>query len=78
MRAFPLVVALLGALSSSAIAGPKDDALQIVDKWSKAFADSDVDGIVNLYAPDALFFGTRSKTIVDKPEGIRSYFEGGA
>jgi len=30
---------------------------------------------VKLYAPDALFIGTASKTIVVKPEGIRSYFE---
>jgi uncharacterized protein (TIGR02246 family) len=42
---------------------------------TKAFSASDVEGIVKLYAPDALFIGTASKTIVVKPEGIRSYFE---
>jgi hypothetical protein len=36
---------------------------------------SDVDGIVKLYAPDAMFVGTSSKAVVVKPEGIRSYFE---
>jgi hypothetical protein len=46
-----------------------------LDKWTKAFTESDVDGIVNLYAPDALFFGTGSKTLVAKPEDIRKYFE---
>jgi len=75
MRAFLCAVALLVSLSFMANAGPKEEALQVLEKWSKAFADSDVDGIVKLYAPDALFLGTGSKTVVVKPEGIRSYFE---
>jgi uncharacterized protein (TIGR02246 family) len=54
---------------------PKEDALAVLDKWTKAFSASDVDGIVKLYAPDALFVGTSSKAVVVKPEGIRSYFE---
>ena len=44
-------------------------------RWIGAFTESDVDGIVKLYAPDALFFGTGSKTLVAKPDGIRTYFE---
>ena len=47
----------------------------MLDAWTKAFANSDVDGIVQLYAPDALFLGTASKSVVVKPDGIRSYFE---
>ena len=35
----------------------------------------DVDAIVKLHAPDALFMGTASKTVVVKTEGIRTYFE---
>ncbi len=54
---------------------PKEDALEVLDKWKKAFSASDVDGIVKLYAPDALFIGTGSKAVITKPEGIRSYFE---
>jgi uncharacterized protein (TIGR02246 family) len=57
------------------MAGPKEEALQVLEKWAKAFTDSDVDGIVKLYAPDALFLGTGSKTVVTKPEEIRTYFE---
>jgi uncharacterized protein (TIGR02246 family) len=75
MRAFLSGVAVLAALSSVATAGPKEDALQVVAKWSKAFNDSNVDGIANLYAPDALFLGTGSKTVVTKPEGVHEYFE---
>jgi uncharacterized protein (TIGR02246 family) len=75
MRAFLTVVALLASLSSAATAGPKEEALQVLEKWTKAFTDSDVDGIVKLYAPHALFLGTGSKTVVVKPEEIRKYFE---
>ena len=70
-------VVLLVASMTTAFAGPKEDALQVVDKWAKAFAASDLDAITKLYAPDALFMGTGSKTVVTKPEGIRTYFEPG-
>ena len=75
MHKLLFVTALFAALCSTAMAGPKEDALQVLDKWTKAFTDSDVDGIVKLYAPDALFLGTGSKTVVVKPEEIRKYFE---
>jgi uncharacterized protein (TIGR02246 family) len=75
MRIFLSAIALFTALSSIATAGPKEEALQVLEKWTKAFTDSDVDGIVKLYAPDALFLGTGRKTLVVKPEGIRTYFE---
>jgi uncharacterized protein (TIGR02246 family) len=53
----------------------KIHALRIVDQWIQAFAASDVDGIVKLYAPDALFIGTSSTTVVTETAGIRQYFE---
>ena len=69
------VFALFASLCSTAIAGPKEEALQVVQNWTKAFTESDVDAIVKLCAPDALFFGTSSKTLVTKTEDIRKYFE---
>jgi uncharacterized protein (TIGR02246 family) len=75
MRQFAVAVTLFTALCSAALAGPKEEALQVLEQWTKAFAASDVDGIVRLYAPDALFMGTGSKTLVNKPEDIRKYFE---
>ena len=75
MRSFLSAVTLLVSLSSAAIAGPKEEALQVLEKWAKAFTDSDVDAIVKLHAPDALFMGTQSTTVVVKTEGIRAYFE---
>jgi uncharacterized protein (TIGR02246 family) len=74
---FLVGVFMLIASISTAAADSKADALQIVDRWAKAFTASDVDAIVKLYAPDALFLGTGSKAVVTKPEGIRTYFEAG-
>src|SRR5687768_14594393 len=75
MRKLLLAAALFASLCSTATAGPKEDALQVLEKWTKAFSDSDVDGIVKLYSPDTTFLGTGSKTVVVRPEEIRKYFE---
>ncbi|MEI9923130.1 MAG: nuclear transport factor 2 family protein [Bradyrhizobium sp.] len=65
----------LAASVSSAHAGPKEDAYQVVEKWGKAFIASDVDAIARLYAPEALMIGTLGKVVLTKPEEIRRYFE---
>src|SRR5215212_10244691 len=67
---------ILVASVSLAHSGPREDAYQVVERWSKAFGDSDVDGIAKLYAPDALMIGTFGKTVINKPEQIRKYFDG--
>ena len=74
MRVFLFALAMIVSLSSGATADPKKEDLVVLEKWTKAFADSDVDGITMLYAPDALFMGTGSKAVVVKPEDIRAYF----
>jgi uncharacterized protein (TIGR02246 family) len=68
-------LALTLALASPAVAGPEEDAMKVIEKWAAAFNASDVDAIVALYAPDALFLGTGSRTVVTAPAGIRQYFE---
>jgi hypothetical protein len=75
MRAFLSTFVLLISLSSTAIAGPREEALQVVEKWTNAFTNSDVDGIVKLHAADAVMIGTGSKALITSPEGIRKYFE---
>jgi uncharacterized protein (TIGR02246 family) len=47
----------------------------VLEKWTKAFTDSDVDGMVKLYAADTTFMGTGSKTVVVQADEIRKYFE---
>lgn len=75
MRSLFAALALLSLISAPVQAGPKEDALLVIEKWSQAFSDSDVDAIVKLYALDAQFIGTGSKQVVMKPEDIRKYFE---
>jgi uncharacterized protein (TIGR02246 family) len=66
---------LVSVVASPAIAGPEEDAMKVVERWAAAFNASDVDAIVALYAPDALFLGTGSRTVVTAPADIRRYFE---
>jgi hypothetical protein len=76
MRRRLAAVVLCASLGSSALAGPKEDALAVLDEWAKAFAASDVDAIVKLYAPETYFMGTGSKSVVTDHAAIRKYFEG--
>ncbi|WP_082190807.1 nuclear transport factor 2 family protein [Bradyrhizobium pachyrhizi] len=71
----PLSILALLMSVSIAQAGPKEDAAQLVERWSKAFADADLDGIVSFYAPEATVIGTFGKVVMTKPEQIRKYFE---
>jgi uncharacterized protein (TIGR02246 family) len=71
----PLAMVVLMSSISLCHAGPKQDAQQVVAKWSKAFTEADVDAIARLYAPDALMIGTQGKTVLTKPEQIRQYFD---
>lgn len=75
MKRLMVVGALFVSFWSTAIAGPTEEALQVLGKWTKAFTESDVDSLVNLYAPDALFLGTGSKMVVLAPAEMRKYFE---
>lgn len=73
-RLFMACVMLLSACKS-ATPSSATAALHVVERWATAFRESNVDAIVSLYAPDASFFGTGSKTLVTTPAQIRSYFE---
>ena len=75
MRSVKTLCLSIILLASSALAGPKEDAFQVVERWAKAFTEADVDSIVSLYASDAVFMGTGSKTIVTQPEDIKKYFQ---
>ena len=55
--------------------GPIEDALEVLNQWTRAFTEADVDRIIHLYSSDALFLGTGSKSVVTQTEGIRDYFE---
>ncbi len=75
MRAWLGALVLVAATASPAVAGPEEDAMQVIEQWAAAFNASDVDAILALYAPDAVFLGTGSRTVVLNPAEIRQYFE---
>jgi uncharacterized protein (TIGR02246 family) len=75
MRKFFLVCAMLITMTVAAVAGPKEEAFQVVDKFKAAFDASDVQGVVKLFAPDAIFLGTVSPKIITTTVGIEQYFQ---
>ena len=75
MRTWLGALVMVAGLAAPAFAGPEEDAMQVVEKWAAAFNASDVDAILALYAPDAVFLGTGSRTVVLNPAEIRQYFE---
>lgn len=54
---------------------PESAAADVLAQWTQAFTDSDVAGIVDLHAEDALFLGTSSKTGTRRRDDVRAYFE---
>jgi uncharacterized protein (TIGR02246 family) len=71
-RTAVMLISLL--LCAPVLAGPKEDALAAYQKFFDAFTTDNHDQVVRLFAPDALFYGTRSTELVTTPEGIREYF----
>jgi len=71
---------MLAALLSLLVAAPvladdKADVEAATGKWIDAFNRKSTRDIVALYAPDAVFFGTSSPLLRDKPELVRDYFK---
>ncbi len=69
-----LIAICIAALPFAASAGPKEDAQAVFDKFLASFTAANEDEVVALFAPDALFWGTGSKTLVTTPEGVQQYF----
>ena len=62
------------AFPVSALAGPKEDAQAVFDKFLTGFSAADVDGVVGLFTPDALVWGTGMRELATTPEPVRQYF----
>ena len=73
MRNFKTLCISLMFLGTSAFAGTKEEAVQVVERWAKAFTEADVDTIVSLYASDAVFIGTSSKMIVSTSASVKAF-----
>jgi uncharacterized protein (TIGR02246 family) len=68
------VCASLVLASTSAIAGPAEEASAIVDQWSATYSANDRHALVKLYAPNALLLGTTDQVATRGTEEIREYF----
>jgi uncharacterized protein (TIGR02246 family) len=68
------LISLSFLISTSVLAGPREEALAAYQKFFDAFTTDNQDQIVQFFAPDALFYGTRSVEVVTTPDGIRQYF----
>ncbi|MBA4266663.1 MAG: DUF4440 domain-containing protein [Comamonadaceae bacterium] len=44
-------------------------------RWANAFNAADLRGLLTLYDPAAVLWGTTSPVLIDTPEGIATYFE---
>lgn len=63
-------VALSGFAEEKAL-----DAEQALKQWEDSLNEGDLEGILGLYASDAVLWGTFSEVIRDDPGLIRGYFE---
>jgi len=52
----------------------EQEAVQATMNWVEAYNSRDAARIAALYAPDAVFWGTRANTIATRPEQILQYF----
>ena len=74
-----LIAALLllaAGLPLAAMADDKSDVEAATARWLDAFNRKSSADIVALYAPDAVFFGTSSPVLRDRPELVADYFKG--
>lgn len=72
-----VAVGLLGlAVPTSTDAGPREDGLAVFDRFLSAFTAADTEGVVGLFAPDALFWGTTLHDLATTPGAVRDYFSG--
>jgi len=61
------------AMTIAVQAGPKEEVQAAIANSDKMISAGDVDGVTALYAPDAAFWGLRSKEWATTPAAIKAY-----
>jgi uncharacterized protein (TIGR02246 family) len=69
---FTLSLAL--SLAPTAWAGPKEDVAATASRWAQALGEDDPEKVLQLYADDAVIWGTLSPTVRADPAALREYF----
>jgi uncharacterized protein (TIGR02246 family) len=72
---FAALLMMAVTLPVAALADDKTEVEAATGRWLDAFNRRSSTDIVALYAPDAVFFGTSSPVLRDKPELVRDYFK---
>jgi uncharacterized protein (TIGR02246 family) len=67
-------IALTLMLPTVALAGPREEANAVIDRWSAAYSANDPEAVVKNYRPDAILLGTVSPVISEGTDAIRTYF----
>src|SRR5262245_10727488 len=67
-------ITLMLALPIVALAGAKEDANAVIDRWSAAYSSNDPEAVVKTYRQDAILLGTVSPIISEGTEAIRTYY----
>ncbi len=76
MACLTFAIAFAGTSITQSEEARNPQAEDVFHRFLSAFTNSDVDGIVNLFSEDAIFWGTGSAELVEDTAGIRLYFSG--
>ena len=68
-----ILAALCVLIASACSSEPDVDAA--LEAWAWAYNSHVPDSVVSLYASDAVFWGTTSEVLRDRPEEIAAYFD---
>jgi uncharacterized protein (TIGR02246 family) len=70
------VMMLVMTSASAALAQAEDEIRAVLDRWSETYATAtDAAEMMELYHPDAVFFGTGSQLPMTSPAEIAPYFQ---
>ena len=71
-RIAPIATAL--CIPFNALAGPREEARAVMEKFLNGFTANSVETLTGLLANDALFRGTVSREAISTPAGVQRYF----
>jgi uncharacterized protein (TIGR02246 family) len=69
-----VLLALILLSPAASLAGPREDANAVIDRWSAAYSSNDPEAVVKTYRPDAVLLGTASPIMSEGTDAIRAYF----
>lgn len=68
------LAAFLALAPLSAIAGPQEEGQAVFEKFLSDFTSGNADIVARNFAPEAMFWGTISPTLITTPQGVKQYF----